>query len=390
MGRWQRILAVGAEGVASGTPYMVGSKLLQGWLTANGIPLGLIGLADPLRSEVPAAIATAHQAGVRVVMVTGDGPVTARAIADQAGLPAGPVWSGDDLTTLTAARLAETSVFARMRPQQKLQLVQALQASGAVVAMGGDGVNDAPALKAADIGVAMGRRGTATAREAADLVLLNDSFADLVAALAVGRRVEANLHRALGYTLAIHLPIAALGLLPLVLAGQGLILLPMHIALLHLVIDPVCTVIFEALPGGPQLLRQPPRPPQAPLFSGHTWRQALGQGAVLTLAALVLAHWPGADPPLRRSLVFSLLLLTGGGLVWLNGGRVRAVTTWGAVLGGVLALLVQGSPWIRRGLALAPLPPPAFQLVGLVTALALLGCWLVVRTLSWPAPSASR
>ncbi len=353
-------------------------------------PLGLIGLADPLRPEVPAAIATAHQAGVRVVMVTGDGPVTARAIADQAGLPAGPVWSGDDLTTLTAARLAETSVFARMRPQQKLQLVQALQASGAVVAMGGDGVNDAPALKAADIGVAMGRRGTATAREAADLVLLNDSFADLVAALAVGRRVEANLHRALGYTLAIHLPIAALGLLPLLRAGQGLILLPMHIALLHLVIDPACTVIFEALPGAPQLLRQPPRSPQAPLFSAPTWRQALGQGAVLTLAALVLAHWPGADPLLRRSLVFSLLLLTGGGLVWLNGGRLRAVTTWGAVLGGALVLLVQGSAWVRRGLALAPLPPPALQLVGLVTALALLGCWLVARTLRGPAPSASR
>jgi Ca2+-transporting ATPase len=292
--------------------------------------------------------------------------------------------------TELGALARQVSVFARVMPQQKLQLVRALQAAGEVVAMTGDGVNDAPALKAADIGVAMGRRGTATAREAADLVLLNDSFADLVAALAVGRRVEANLHRALGYTLAIHLPIAALGLLPLLLAGQGLILLPMHIALLHLVIDPACTVIFEALPGAPQLLRQPPRSPRAPLFSGPTWRQALGQGAVLTLAALVLAHWPGADPLLRRSLVFSLLLLTGGGLVWLNGGRLRAVTTWGAVLGGALVLLVQGSAWVRRGLALAPLPPPALQLLGLVTALALLGCWLVARTLRGPAPSASR
>ena len=189
-----------------------------------------------------------------------DAPETARAIADQAGLPADPL-----------------SVFARVLPQQKLTIVQTLQAAGEVVAMTGDGVNDAPALRAADIGVAMGQRGTAVAREAADLVLLNDDFGSLVEAIALGRRIDDNLHRALGYTLAIHLPIAAISLLPLLLPGQPLLLLPVHIALLHLVIDPACTVVFEALPGSPDLMRQPPRPPEAPLFGPRLWRRALLQ-----------------------------------------------------------------------------------------------------------------
>jgi Ca2+-transporting ATPase len=202
-------------------------------------PIGLVGLADPLRQEVPAAIARAHGAGIRVVMITGDAPQTARAIADQAGLPAGQVLCGSDLQALdSGAGLPGASVFARVLPHQKLAIVQALQRSGEVVAMTGDGVNDAAALKADDIGVAMGQRGTAVARESADLVLLDDSFGSLVQAIALGRRIEANLHRALGYTLAIHLPIAAISLLPLLIPGQPLLLLPMHIALLHLVIDP--------------------------------------------------------------------------------------------------------------------------------------------------------
>jgi Ca2+-transporting ATPase len=278
-----------------------------------------VGLADPLRPEVPAAIARARAAGVRVLMITGDGPLTARSIADQASLPPGAALSGAELDALAdeqlAERLAGVSVFARVMPEQKLRLVRALQRSGEVVAMGGDGVNDAPALRAADIGVAMGKRGTAVAREAADLVLLHDSFADLVEALALGRRIEANLQRALGYTLAIHLPIVALSLVPLLLPRQELILLPVHIALLHLVIDPVCTVVFEALPARPGLMERPPRSPQAPLLNRGTARRALLQGGLLSLAALALALWPGLALELRRSLAFALLLLAGGGLV---------------------------------------------------------------------------
>jgi Ca2+-transporting ATPase len=353
---------------------------------------------------VPAAIATAQAAGVRVVMITGDGPATARAIADQAGLPAGAVLSGADLASLTpgslAAAAATAPVFARVMPQQKLQLVRALQAAGEVVAMTGDGVNDAPALKAADIGVAMGKRGTAVARESADLVLLNDTFGDLVQALALGRRVDANLHRALGYTLAVHLPIAVLGLVPLLLPGQALILLPVHIALLHLVIDPACTVVFEALPGSPRLLRQPPRRPDAPLFGPATWHRALIQGALVTLAALALLTWPaatglasgllgGADAvAVQRSLVFALLLVAGGGLVWLNGDPRSPITAVGAGLGLGLWLLVLALPGLQRLLSLAPLAGPQILAVLLSAALALLLAGLLQRRL-WPGGAAS-
>jgi len=365
-GQGLRILAV-AQGLG-GSRLHGGEPLPAGGEAPSNIhdflfePLGLIALADPLRADAAAAIATAHSAGVRVVMITGDGPVTARSIATQAGLPPGPVLCGADLAGLGPAGLAEqvasVSVFARVMPQQKLMLVQALQAAGEVVAMTGDGVNDAPALKAADIGVAMGRRGTAVARESADLVLLNDTFSDLVGALALGRRVDTNLHRALGYTLAIHLPIAALGLVPLLWPGSGLILLPMHIALLHLVIDPACTVVFEALPGAPELMQQPPRPPAAPLFGPATWRRSLSQGAVVMLAALALAFWPHSDLALRRSLVFSLLLLTSGSLVWLNGDRSSRLSAAGAALGVGLWLALLTIPGLMPLLSLAPLQTP--------------------------------
>jgi Ca2+-transporting ATPase len=291
------------------------------------------------------------------------------------------VLSGADLEGMAPDRLrdlvAQVSVFARVMPQQKLQLVRALQGAGEVVAMTGDGVNDAPALKAADIGVAMGQRGTAVARESADLVLLNDTFIDLVRALALGRRVAVNLNRALGYTLAIHVPIAVLGLLPLVLKNQPLILLPVHIALLHLVIDPACTVVFEALPATPDQMRQPPRPPQAPLLGAALWQRALLQGGLVTLAALVLVFWGAAQAPLQRMLVFSLLLLAGGGLVWLNGDRRRLITTVGALLGLQLWLLLLVAPRLGSWLGLTSLAPDAILLLLFSTAASLVAASLL-------------
>ncbi len=388
--RGLRVLAV-ARGL-DGVPVHEGQPSADGGALPDHVhgypfePVGFLALADPLRSDVPAAITMARGAGVRVVMITGDSPVTARSIADQAGLPPGPVLSGPELDALSpqalAASIREVAVFARVMPQQKLQLVRALQAAGEVVAMTGDGVNDAPALKAADIGVAMGKRGTAVARESADLVLLDDTFSDLVAALELGRRVDANLHRALGYTLAIHLPIAALGLVPLLLPGQALILLPVHIALLHLVIDPACTVVFEALPASPGLMQQPPRPPEAPLFGPDTWRQSLTQGAVVMVAALVLAFWPEADAATHRSLVFSLLLLAGGGLVWLNGDPRSRITAAGAGIGLGLWLLLLAIPGLQQLLSLAPLQPSGILTVLITTAVALLLAGLLNRRLA--------
>ena len=352
-------------------------------------PIGLIGLADPLRQDVPAAIALASGAGLRVVMITGDAPQTARAIAEQAGLPAGPVLTGSQLQTMATTadlNLSAVSVFARVLPQQKLQIVQALQKTGAVVAMTGDGVNDAPALKAADIGVAMGQRGTAVARESADLVLLGDDFGSLVQAIALGRRIEANLHRALGYTLAIHLPIAAISLLPLLIPGQPLLLLPVHIALLHLVIDPACTVVFEAMPARAGLMRQPPRPPEAPLFGAATWQRALRQGGVLTALALAIACWPDLAVIDRRSLVFSLLLLGGGVLVWLNGDSRSRLGPLGAAIGLALWLLLQLIPGLNGLLLLRPLP----QLIPWVLLVALVSLVLADRCSTGGAAAALR
>lgn len=350
-------------------------------------PVGLIALADPLRPEVPAAIARAAGAGVRVVMITGDGPQTARAIADQAGLPPGVVLSGADLEALGPQSLAEqvgqVSVFARVLPQQKLQLVRALQARGEVVAMGGDGVNDAPALKAADIGVAMGRRGTAVARESADLVLLHDDFSALVAALALGRRIEANLRRALAYTLAIHLPIATLTALPLLIPGQPMLLLPLHIALLHLVIDPACTVVFEAIPATSSQMREPPRSPDAPLFGVAIWRRALLQGGALTAAALTLSHWPGLSTAAHRSLLFALLLIAGGGLVWLNGEPRHRLSQLGAAIGVGLWLLLQAVPGLTLLLGLVPLGRPAADALLLILLLLVVLAVVFERQVVW-------
>ncbi len=253
--------------------------------------IGLVGLADPLRDEVPQAIAQCHQAGIRVIMITGDHPRTASAIAAQAGIGGSEVVTGDELADLDAAtlarRLTTVNVFARVRPQQKLALVQALKARGEVVAMTGDGVNDAPALKAAHIGIAMGQRGTDVAREAAALVLLQDDFSSIVQAIHRGRRTFANLRQAMVYTLAVHVPIVGLAVLP-VLLGLPLVLAPLHIAFLELVIDPACSLVFEAEDGDPGLMQQPPRGVQEPLLSPSHVGQSLAMGGWVTLVVVGL------------------------------------------------------------------------------------------------------
>ena len=213
--------------------------------------LGLVGFADPLRANVPDAVRECRSAGIRVVMITGDYPATAEAIAARAGLDTGSVVTGDELARLDdatlAARLRTANVFARIAPEQKLRIVEALKANGEVVAMTGDGVNDAPSLKAAHIGIAMGGRGTDVAREASSIVLLDDDFASIVRTVRLGRRIYDNLRKAMAYIVAVHVPIAGLALLPL-LFGLPLLLTPIHIAFLEMVIDPACSIVFEAEP----------------------------------------------------------------------------------------------------------------------------------------------
>jgi Ca2+-transporting ATPase len=256
---------------------------------------GLVGFIDPLRADVPAALAEARGAGIKVVMITGDHPATALAIARAAGLEteAGAL-TGADLEALSLEalreRLRRVTVFARIVPDQKLRLVEALKAEGEVVAMTGDGVNDAPALEAAHIGIAMGRKGADVAREAADLILLDDSFASIVGGVRLGRRIFRNLRRALTYVTAIHVPIAGLALAP-ILMGLPPLLFPMHVVLLELVIDPTCSLVFEAEPSESAAMRRPPRRRDEALFGPRQIVLALAQGAGILAGVLALYAW---------------------------------------------------------------------------------------------------
>ncbi len=256
--------------------------------------LGLIALADPLREEVPNAVAQCLRAGIRVVMITGDHPRTAQAIARQAGIHSEGIITGSEIVSLSqdelAERAARINVFARIRPAQKLALVEALKAQGHVVAMTGDGVNDAPALKAAHIGIAMGQRGTDVAREAASLVLLKDDFNSIVQAIRMGRRTFANMRQAMIYTLAVHIPIAGLALLP-VLFGLPLILAPLHIAFLELVIDPACSIVFEAEEADADLMNRPPRQSDEALLSAQHIFRGLAYGSFITAVIFGIYAW---------------------------------------------------------------------------------------------------
>jgi Ca2+-transporting ATPase len=256
--------------------------------------LGLIALADPLREEVPNAVAQCLRAGIRVVMITGDHPRTAQAIARQAGIQSEGIITGSEILGMSqdelADRAATINIFARIRPAQKLALVEALKSQGHVVAMTGDGVNDAPALKAAHIGIAMGQRGTDVAREAASLVLLKDDFDSIVQAIRMGRRTFANMRQAMIYTLAVHIPIAGLALLP-VLFGLPLILAPLHIAFLELVIDPACSIVFEAEEADADLMNRPPRRRDEALLSGqYIWR-SVAYGSLTTVFIFSIYAW---------------------------------------------------------------------------------------------------
>jgi len=286
--------------------------------------LGLAALADPLRPGVPAAVGECRGAGIRVVMITGDHPATACAIAAQAGLETGAVVTGPELALLDdrelAARVAAATVFARVLPEQKLRIVDALKAGGEVVAMTGDGVNDAPSLKAAHIGIAMGGRGTDVAREASSLVLLDDDFGSIVKAVRLGRRIYDNLRKAMAFVFAVHVPIAGLSLLPLLL-GMPLVFTPMHIAFLELLIDPVCSIVFEAETEEGDVMNRPPRDPAAPLFSKELIAWSLLQGAAVLLAVggfFAGMLRAGVDPAAARAAAFTALVACNVALIVVN------------------------------------------------------------------------
>lgn len=287
--------------------------------------LGLVGLADPLRASVPAAVQDCKSAGIRVVMITGDYPATANTIARQAGLEdGGQILIGTDIQQLDSvalrARTRGTTVFARIMPEQKLRIVQALKEGGEIVAMTGDGVNDAPSLKAAHIGIAMGGRGTDVAREASAMVLLDDDFGSIVRAIRLGRRIYDNLRKAMGFIFAVHVPIAGLAILPLVL-GLPVIFSPIHIAFLEMIIDPVCTLVFEAETEEEDVMRRPPRPPSELLFSWPLVLWSLLQGLLvfaLTGTIFVFASYHGMPSDEARALAFFSLTFSIISLILVN------------------------------------------------------------------------
>lgn len=289
--------------------------------------LGLVGLKDPLRTEVPASIKQCQDAGIRVIMITGDHAITAKAIANQAGIDAINLLSGADIDQLTDLQLQEAikeiCVFVRIKPDQKLRLVKALQANGEIVAMTGDGINDAPALKAAHVGISMGQRGTDVAREASSLVLLNDDFSSIVNAIRQGRQIYDNLHKAVIYIIAVHIPIAGAVFIPL-LFGAPPMLTPIHILFLEMIIDPSCAIVFEMEAPETNVMQRPPRDPNQKIFSLHNLSMAIFQG--IGLMVIVMALYLGLlrldySPAFATTIAFASLVL--GNLVLIIVSRSR-------------------------------------------------------------------
>jgi len=390
-----RVLAVAASTAA-------GPTLPDGQHDFPFALLGLLGLADPIRPAVPAAVAECTAAGIRTVMITGDYPGTARHVAAEIGLAHGDrVLTGPEIDAMDdaalTARVADVGIFARVVPEQKLRLVRAFEATGAVTAMTGDGVNDAPALKAADIGVAMGGRGTDVAREAADLVLVDDDFASIAHAVRLGRRVYDNIRKGMSYVVSIHVPIAGISILP-VLFGLPLVLMPVHIVFLELIIDPACSIAFEAEPEESDVMTRPPRDPEEPLMRGRTFAAAVLRG-LLALAVVcgvfAIGIQGGYDEARCRTLAFSTLILMNLSLILASRsaaeGELAALrmpnrALWGVIVGAlvVLAASLTAAP-MRTILRMAP--PSPFDLAVVLGAgvVGLAGLELVTRVVRDPS-----
>ena len=294
--------------------------------------LGLIGLEDPIRPEVPQAIKECNEAGIKVIMITGDYPITAKSIALQIGMDAkSGILTGDEMKGMSDEELRKkilhVNIFARVIPEQKLRIVQALKANKEIVAMTGDGVNDAPALKAAHIGIAMGGKGTDVAREASSLVLLDDNFVSIVSAIRSGRKIFDNLQKAMSYIIAIHIPIIGLALLPAFFTSLPLLLMPLHIVFLELIIDPVCSIAFESEQEEKGIMNRPPRNPNRQFFSGKRMLFSATEGflvLVMVLGIYFLSIHEGHTEGEVRAIAFSSLIVANIFLILTNLSKTRS------------------------------------------------------------------
>lgn len=313
----------------------------SGKLSSNTLPvkqddialnfLGMLAFEDPIRPEVPAAMQACKEAGIKVIMITGDFPATAKSIATQIGFSLeAQVITGEELDTLSdgelASKIESINIFARVIPEQKLRIVKALKANNEIVAMTGDGVNDAPALKAADIGIAMGNKGTDVAREASSLVLLDDNFASIVSAIRLGRRIFDNLQKAMSYIIAIHIPIIGLTLIPSFIQSLPIMLLPLHIVFMELIIDPVCSIAFEWEKDEKGIMNRPPRSLTDKFFGFKKLLLSIIQGLLL-LAAVFLVYFlslnEGHSEGEIRAIAFSSLIIGNLMLIITNLSKTR-------------------------------------------------------------------
>jgi P-type Ca2+ transporter type 2C len=336
--------------------------------------LGLIGLADPVRPSVPDAVKECYKAGIRVIMITGDYAGTAQNIAAQIGLDSYDQFiTGPELDSMTdralQERLKTVNIFSRVVPEQKLRLVNALKENGEIVSMTGDGVNDAPALKSAHIGIAMGGRGTDVARESSALVLLDDDFSSIVQAVKMGRRIFDNIKKAIAYIFAIHVPIAGLSLIP-VIFNWPLILMPVHVVFLELIIDPACSVVYEAENAEADLMNRPPRDAKESIFDRKTLAMSLLQGTsvlIIVLAVFGITLFRGQGELEARALTFTTLIVANLGLILTNRSWTRTIfgsmrspnpAVWWVSGGAVLFLgIVLYVPFFRDLFRLAKLHP---------------------------------
>jgi Ca2+-transporting ATPase len=296
--------------------------------------LGIALLHDPIRPGVPESVEICRSAGIRTLMLTGDHPGTAISIAREIGL-ANPTFciTGTQIAQLGDAELRETikscSVFARVRPEDKLRLIRALRENDEVVGMTGDGINDAPALRAADIGIAMGGRGTDVAREAAALVITDDDFTSIVAGIRRGRAIYSNMQKAMSYVIAVHVPIFGMALIPVLVSDWPLVLLPALVAFHEVIIDPACSIVFEVEEPDPKVMKEPPHELRYGIFTGAAIRQAFLQGSSVLVGVLgiyILANSQGASDERIRSLTFATLLIANLLLIMVN--RSKTLTIW--------------------------------------------------------------
>jgi Ca2+-transporting ATPase len=338
---------------------------------------GMVGLADPPRESVKEDIKTCTKAGVRVVMITGDNGITASSIAKQINMPhSDMIITGDELNIMTdeelRLRVKDVSIFSRVVPEHKMRIVKAFKENGEIVAMTGDGVNDAPALKYADIGIAMGKRGSEVSREAADLILLDDNFSTIVDTIKDGRRIYDNIRKAVGYVFTIHIPIAFASLFaPLLgISPSSLLLLPLHVVLLELVIDPTCSIVLERQPAEQDIMERSPRDPNERLLTAKTLFKSVMQGFVIFGASFgtyfaFLKQNPD-NAPIARAMGLTIILLANVLLVHVNSSNsefaaksftrlIKDKVMWAVSLGTIIGLMVILYTPLSGFLKLAPL-----------------------------------